>query len=235
MSGRRRTARARRDAPAADHRRGGDRAPGAARPVPGAARLPHGRLARCSGIGVVHRPRLPQPRHRSSTRTRWSTCRRATAAASSSRATRTASERCVACYLCAVACPVDCIALQATAGRARPPLPGVVPHQLLALHLLRLLRGGVPHLRHPAHARRGDERVRAPQHGLREGGPADRRARASTTTTTSTASPASPSAARTRARPSARPRRPTSATCCREMTILFYIAAAVAVRRHDPA
>jgi NADH-quinone oxidoreductase subunit I len=23
-------------------------------------------------------------------------------------------ERCVACYLCAVACPVDCIALQAT-------------------------------------------------------------------------------------------------------------------------
>jgi NADH-quinone oxidoreductase subunit I len=32
-------------------------------------------------------------------------------------------ERCVACYLCAVACPVDCIALQATEdpdGRRRP-------------------------------------------------------------------------------------------------------------------
>ncbi|HTV55062.1 MAG TPA: NADH-quinone oxidoreductase subunit NuoI [Terriglobia bacterium] len=32
-------------------------------------------------------------------------------------------ERCVACYLCAVACPVDCIALQATedsTGRRRP-------------------------------------------------------------------------------------------------------------------
>jgi NADH-quinone oxidoreductase subunit I len=32
-------------------------------------------------------------------------------------------ERCVACYLCAVACPVDCIALQATedpAGRRYP-------------------------------------------------------------------------------------------------------------------
>ena len=26
------------------------------------------------------------------------------------------AERCVACYLCAVACPVDCIALQATEG-----------------------------------------------------------------------------------------------------------------------
>ena len=62
-------------------------------------------------------------------------------------------------------------------GRERPPLPGVVPHQLLALHLLRLLRGRVPHLRHPAHAGRGDERVRAAQHGVREGGPADRRPR----------------------------------------------------------
>lgn len=33
------------------------------------------------------------------------------------------NERCVACYLCAVACPVDCIALQATedeAGRRYP-------------------------------------------------------------------------------------------------------------------
>ena len=62
-------------------------------------------------------------------------------------------ERCVACYLCAVACPVDCIALQATTDETRAALSGVVPHQLLALHLLRLLRGGVPHLRHPAHAR----------------------------------------------------------------------------------
>ena len=32
-------------------------------------------------------------------------------------------ERCVACYLCAVACPVDCIALQATedANERRSP------------------------------------------------------------------------------------------------------------------
>jgi NADH-quinone oxidoreductase subunit I len=36
---------------------------------------------------------------------------------------REGGERCVACYLCAVACPVDCIALQATedpAGRRYP-------------------------------------------------------------------------------------------------------------------
>ena len=72
-------------------------------------------------------------------------------------------ERCVACYLCAVACPVDCIALQATEDEQRAPLPGLVSHQLLALHLLRLLRGGLPDLCHPAHTRRRDERVRARQ------------------------------------------------------------------------
>ena len=48
-------------------------------------------------------------------------------------------ERCVACYLCAVACPVDCIALQATEDEHGQALSGVLPHQLLALHLLRLL------------------------------------------------------------------------------------------------
>ena len=48
------------------------------------------------------------------------------------------AERCVACYLCAVACPVDCI-------RCRPPkrrrqaLSGVLSYQLLTLHFLRLL------------------------------------------------------------------------------------------------
>ena len=46
-------------------------------------------------------------------------------------------------------------------GRARPALPGVLPHQLLALHLLRLLRGGLPDLRHPAHAGLRDGRVPA--------------------------------------------------------------------------
>ncbi len=40
--------------------------------------------------------------------------RRAGAGASSCRRDPDGGERCVACYLCAVACPVDCIALQAT-------------------------------------------------------------------------------------------------------------------------
>jgi hypothetical protein len=43
-----------------------------------------------------------------------------------------------------------------------PPEAG----QLLTLHLLRLLRGCLPDLRDPAHARFRDERVRAAQHGL---------------------------------------------------------------------
>ena len=44
-------------------------------------------------------------------------------------------ERCVACYLCAVVCPVDCIALQATEDH-RQALPGILPHQFLALYFL---------------------------------------------------------------------------------------------------
>ncbi len=49
-------------------------------------------------------------------------------------------ERCVACNLCAVACPVGCISLQKAerAGR-RPLVSGVLPHQFFALHLLRFL------------------------------------------------------------------------------------------------
>src|ERR1051325_5935208 len=120
---------------------------------------------------------------------------------------RDGGERCVACYLCAVVCRVDCIALQATEdasgrrypeffrinfsrcifcgfcedacptyaiqltpdfemgayhrpslvyekedllinGRANsPPLPRILPHQFLALYLLRILRGRLPDLR----------------------------------------------------------------------------------------
>ena len=48
-------------------------------------------------------------------------------------------ERCVACYLCAVVCPVDCIALQATEDTVRATLSRVLPDQFLALYLLRLL------------------------------------------------------------------------------------------------
>ena len=57
------------------------------------------------------------------------------------------------CYLCAVACPVGCIALQATEDEHGRWYPGVLPDQLLALHLLRPLRGSLPDLRDPAHAR----------------------------------------------------------------------------------
>ncbi len=105
-------------------------------------------------------------------------------------------------------------------GRARPALSGVLPHQLLALHLLRLLRGGLPDLRDPAHAGLRDGRVRAPESGLREGGPADRRTGQVSRTTISTASRGSPSAARTRARPRTSARRSTCATCCRERRTL---------------
>ena len=88
-------------------------------------------------------------------------------ARSSSRATRTAAS---------AAWPATCARWPArwTASPSRrprtrrPALPGVLPHQLLALHLLRLLRGGLPDLRHPAHAGLRDERVPARQNMVYE-------------------------------------------------------------------
>ncbi len=53
------------------------------------------------------------------------------------------AERCVACNLCAVACPVGCISLQKAEtvdGRWYPEFF----HQLLTLHLLRPVRRSVP-------------------------------------------------------------------------------------------
>ena len=96
---------------------------------------------------------------------------------SSSRRTRTAKERCVACYLCAVACPVGCIALQAAEEKYGEALPALFPDQFLALHLLRFLRGGLPDLRHPAHPRFRDGRVRPARTGLRKGRPSRRAAK----------------------------------------------------------
>ncbi len=61
-------------------------------------------------------------------------------------------ERCVACYLCAGVCPVDCISLQATEDES--------------LYFLRVLRRGVPDLRHPVDARYRDERVQTHESGL---------------------------------------------------------------------
>ena len=61
-------------------------------------------------------------------------------------------ERCVACYLCAVVCPVDCIALQATEDEHGRRYSGVVSHQLLSLHLLRFMRGRLSNLCHTTHS-----------------------------------------------------------------------------------
>ena len=160
-------------------------------------------LARCSCTASGGRETVQYPEQKPLP------ARRAIAAASSSRAIRTAQERCVACNLCAVACPVDCIALEKTEDETGRWYPALVPHQLLALHLLRLLRGGLPDVRDPADPRLRDERVRPAQHGIREGGPADRRHRQSIPTTTSSAWRAWRSAARTRARPRTK-RRPST-------------------------
>ena len=84
-------------------------------------------------------------------------------------------ERCVACYLCAVACPVDCIALQATEDETGRRYPAC-----FRINFSRCIFCGFCEEACPTYAIQltpdvRDERVRAPEHGLREGGPADRR------------------------------------------------------------
>ena len=59
----------------------------------------------------------------------------------------------------------------------RPALSGIFPHQFLALHFLRILRGGVPDVCHPAHSRFRDGRVQSAEPGVRKAGPADQRPR----------------------------------------------------------
>ena len=119
----RKTARAGRGHASAAHGgRGHDGTARAPRPVAPAADLPDDRV---DAPGPRHRdrPRLPRARHGRSTRTRWCTCRRATAGRIVLSRDPDGAERCVACYLCAAACPVDCIALQATqdeTGRRYP-------------------------------------------------------------------------------------------------------------------
>ena len=46
-------------------------------------------------------------------------------------------ERCVACNLCAVACPVGCISLQKAEKEDGRWYPEFFPYQLLSLHFLR--------------------------------------------------------------------------------------------------
>ena len=52
---------------------------------------------------------------------------------------------------------------------------GLFPDQFLAMHLLRLLRGSLPDLRHPVDAGFRDGRVQPAEPGLRERGFADQR------------------------------------------------------------
>ncbi len=68
-------------------------------------------------------------------------------------------EKCVACFLCAAACPADCIYIEAAENtdtaahqRRRALRPGL-QHRLFALHLLRLLRRSLSHRRHHARPR----------------------------------------------------------------------------------
>ena len=68
--------------------------------------------------------------------------------------------KCVACYMCATACPAHCIDIVAAPRR---PVEGPrevsrdVRHRRTALHLLRHVRGGLPGRRHRAdHALRPD-------------------------------------------------------------------------------
>ncbi len=58
-------------------------------------------------------------------------------------------ERCVACYLCSAACPVDCISMQAAEDANGPSLCRLVSNQLQPLHLLWVVRRGLPDARHP--------------------------------------------------------------------------------------
>lgn len=76
-------------------------------------------------------------------------------------------ERCVACNLCAVACPVGCISLQ-KAETEDGRWYGLLPYQLLALHFLRVVRGSVPDHRDPAHAGFRNGRLQASGPGVRE-------------------------------------------------------------------
>ena len=68
-------------------------------------------------------------------------------------------EKCVACFLCAAACPSNCIYIEAAENTGPEPrqrrrtLRQGLQHRLQPLHILRILRRGLPHGRHHARPR----------------------------------------------------------------------------------
>ncbi len=62
-------------------------------------------------------------------------------------------ERCVACNLCAVACPVELYRLAENRGRERALVSGIFSHQFFPLHHVRILRRSLSDKRHSINAR----------------------------------------------------------------------------------
>ena len=87
-------------------------------------------------------------------------------------------EKCVACFLCAAACPSNCIYIEAAENTeekrisSRRALRQGLQHRLQPLHLLRLLRRGLPHRRHHPRPRLRTRQPQRHQPGHAQGRPA---------------------------------------------------------------